>query len=135
MISTALTFPLRTVRAIQALCTGLPTPHYPRPSLRTILFSLTWLLILLSAAYDTYFAWQYRAVLEAWEMNPFILWLAGVGGLASVFLFKLGTMIFSTILAAVCHHRRHRLEIPFTLIVGGVYFVLSFHYLVSQLQS
>jgi len=30
---------------------------------------------------------------------------------------------------------RHRLEIPFTVIVGGVYFVLAFHYLVSHLQS
>jgi hypothetical protein len=126
MNSTALTFPLRTVRAIPRA--------WHRPSFRTVLFSLTWVLILLSAAYDCYFAWQYRAVLEAWEMNPFILWLAGVGGLASVFLFKLCTMIFSTVLAAVCHHRRHRLEIPFTVIVGGAYFILSFHYLISQLQ-
>jgi hypothetical protein len=81
-------------------------------SLRTLFFSLTWILIILAASYDAYFAWQYRAVLDAWEMNPFILWLAGVGGLASVFLVK-----------------------PFTMVVAGVYFLLSFHYLISNLQG
>ena len=108
---------------------------WERPSLRTVLFSVTWVLILLSAAYDSYFAWQYRAVLDAWEMNPFILWLAGVGGLASVFIFKLSSMIFSTVLAIFCHRRRHRMEIPFTLVIGSAYFALSFHYLISHIQS
>jgi hypothetical protein len=104
-------------------------------SLRTLLFTLTWILIILAASYDAYFAWQYRAVLDAWEMNPVILWLAGVGGVASVFLFKFFSMVFTTLVAIHCHHRRHRWEVPFTLVVAGVYFLLSFHYLVSHLQS
>jgi hypothetical protein len=108
---------------------------WERPTLRTVLFSFIWVLILLSATYDSYFAWKYRVVLEAWEMNPFILWLAGVGGLASVFIFKLFSMIFSTLLAIFCHQRRHRLEIPFTVVIGSAYFALSFHYFVSHLQS
>jgi hypothetical protein len=119
--------------------TNLPSRTIPHSwglvSLRTALFSLIWILILLAASYDAYFAWQYRAVLDAWEMNPFILWLAGIGGLASVFLFKLFSMVLSTAVAIHCHHRRHRLEIPFTLVVAGVYFLLSFHYLVSHLQA
>jgi hypothetical protein len=102
---------------------------------RTLLFTGIWMLIFLSASYDAYFAWQYRAVLDVWEMNPFVLWLAGVGGLASVFAFKLFSMVFSAVLAAYCHSRRHRLEVPFTAIIGGAYFVLSFHYLISHLQS
>src|SRR6266851_4496458 len=69
--------------------TELPSRTIPQirrsVSLRTGLFSLTWILIIVAASYDAYFAWHYRAVLDAWEMNPFILWLAGVGGLASVF--------------------------------------------------
>jgi hypothetical protein len=119
--------------------TKLPSRAIPHirgsVSLRTVLFSLTWILIILAAFYDAYFAWQYRAVFDAWEMNPFILWLAGVGGLASVFLVKLFSMVFSTVVAIHCHHRRHRLEIPLTLVVAGVYFLLSFHYLISHLQG
>ncbi len=103
-------------------------------SLRTILFIFVWTCIFLAESYDTYFAWHYREVLADWELNPFILWLAGVGGLASVFLFKLSVIIYSTSLAAYCHHRRHRLEIPFTVVVGGVYFMLSFHYWINQLH-
>jgi len=114
--------------------TAIPT-GWDRLSQRTLLFSVIWALILVAASYDAYFAWQYRAVLDSWEMNPFILWLAGVGGLASVFAFKLFSMVFSAILAGYCHHRRHRLEVPFTAVVGGVYFLLSFHYLISNLQS
>jgi hypothetical protein len=102
---------------------------------RTVLFAFVWLLIFLSASYDTYFAWHYRAVLDYWELNPFVLWLAGVGGLASVFAFKLFAMVFSAVLAAYCHHRRHRLEIPFTAIIGTAYLLLSFHYLLSNYQS
>ena len=119
--------------------TELPSRTIPQirrsVSLRTGLFSLTWILIIVAASYDAYFAWHYRAVLDAWEMNPFILWLAGVGGLASVFLLKLFSMVFSTLVAIHCHYRRHRWEIAFTLVVAGVYFLLSFHYLVSNLQG
>ena len=100
-------------------------------SLRTVFFTLSWSFILLAAAYDSYFAWQYRAVLDAWEMNPFILWLAGVGGLTSVFMLKFLATVFSAGLAIVCHFRRHRLEIPFTLVVGAAYLALSVHYLLN----
>jgi hypothetical protein len=111
---------------------GSLAPRHSRAcSLRTAFFTFSWSFILLAAAYDSYFAWQYRAVLDAWEMNPFILWLAGVGGLASVFTFKLLSTVFSTGLAIICHYRRHRLEIPFTLIVGTAYLALSVHYLMN----
>ena len=104
-------------------------------SLRTAFFACSWSFILLAAAYDSYFAWQYRAVLDAWEMNPFILWLAGVGGLTSVFMLKFLCTVFSTGLAVICHYRRHRLEIPFTLVVGSAYLALSVHYLMGLLQD
>ena len=104
-------------------------------SFRTILFCSCWLLILLAAAYDAYFAWRYRLVLSAWEMNPFILWLASVGGIASVLVVKLFSMILSTGVAAICHLRRHRLEIPLTLVIGCAYFALSFHYMISFWKS
>jgi hypothetical protein len=108
---------------------------WDRISFRTIIFGLAWAFILLAAAYDTYFAWQYWSVLDAWEMNPVIVWLASYAGLPGVFTFKLFSMVFSTGLAIFCHHRRHRLEIPFTLVIGGAYFLLSFHYIMSYLQG
>jgi hypothetical protein len=124
---------------MRSMTVALPRTLIPKAwellSRRTILFGTAWTLIILSASYDAYFAWQYRAVLDAWEMNPLMLWLAGVGGLASVFLFKLFAMTLSTALAIFCHHRRHRLEIPFTVVIGGAYFALSFHYLLSHLLS
>src|SRR5713101_9720841 len=89
--------------------------HKEARALRTMFFTLAWAFIFLAATYDTYFAWQYRAALNAWEMNPFILWLASVGGLASVFTLKLATMIFSTGMAIYCHRQRYRWEMPFTL--------------------
>jgi hypothetical protein len=101
-------------------------------ALRTLFFTLAWVFIFFAATYDTYFAWQYRTVLAYWEMNPFIVWLAGVGGLASVFILKIFTMIFSTGMAIYCHRQRHRWEIPFTLVVGGIYFALSIQYVMMQ---
>jgi hypothetical protein len=109
------------------------TPH--SSSFRTALFTISWLLIFLAASYDAYFAWQYREVLNAWELNPIILWLASVGGIASVFAIKFLSMAFSASVAIACHRRRHRLEIPLTLAVGSIYFVLSFHYLMSYAKG
>jgi hypothetical protein len=108
--------------------------HGSKLPLRTVLFIIVWACICLVESYDTYFAWHYREMLADWELNPFILWLAGIGGLASVFLFKLSSIIFSTTLAALCHHRRHRLEIPYTVVVGAVNFMLSFHYFFNHLH-
>jgi hypothetical protein len=112
--------------------TGLVRGHWRLISLRTAFFAFCWSFILLTAAYDAYFAWQYRAVFDAWELNPFILWLAGVGGLATVFAVKLLSMVFSTGLAIVCHYRRHRLEIPYTLIIATAHLALSVHYVMSM---
>src|SRR5260370_40639223 len=81
--------------------TELPSRTIPQirrsVSLRTGLFSLTWILIIVAASYDAYFAWHYRAVLDAWEMNPFILWLAGVGGLSSGCLLEVFATGLSTL--------------------------------------
>lgn len=115
-----------------AMTEWLARRHWEAQALRTIFFIFAWVFIFLAATYDTYFAWQYRAVLNDWELNPFILWLAGVGGLASVFTLKLFTIFFSTGMAIYCHRRRHRWEIPFTLVVGSVYFALLVHYVMSQ---
>ena len=107
----------------------------PWKSAGTISFCLIWAFIVLATAYDMYFAWKYRAVLDAWEMNPFILWLAGMVGLGGVFVFKLFATLFSTALAGYCHYRRHPMKLPLTLIIGCAYFVLSFHYLLAQMQD
>jgi hypothetical protein len=102
----------------------------PRP-----VFLLAWTFILGVAAYDTYFAWRYRAIFLNWEMNALACWLAQVGGLGVVFAFKALGMAFATIMAVYCHRRRHRLLIPFTLIIGCAYLWLAFHYVAGHLDS
>ena len=67
--------------------------------------------------------------------EPIHFMVGGRGRLGERFLLKLFSMVFSTLVAIHCHYRRHRWEIPFTMVVAGVYFLLSFHYLISNLQG
>ncbi len=73
---------------------------------RGILFAAAWLLIVVAAGYDTYFAWREREAFELWEMNPIVRWTAKAGGLQAVFLFKAAGLAFGIGLAIYCHFNR-----------------------------
>jgi hypothetical protein len=103
--------------------------------MRRTFFILAWAFILCAAAYDTYFAWYYREVLLKWEMNGLVRWAGQMFGLEAVFAFKVLGMAFATGMAIYCHRRRHRLEIPLTLIIGCSYLLLSLHYVAGHLAS
>ena len=83
--------------------------------MRRSLFALAWTFILLAALYDVLFAWQYRDVFDAWEMNPFVRWTAHRFGLQAVFGFKATSLAFAAALAGYCHFHRlrigHRLQV------------------------
>jgi hypothetical protein len=95
------------------------------------LFVLAWAFIFLAAAYDTYFAWQYRAVLETWELNPLARWVGGLWGLPAVFGFKFGGLVYAAGLALYCGRRHHWMQWPLTLVITGAYAALSLHYVAS----
>jgi hypothetical protein len=100
-----------------------------------LLFVLTWGFIFLAAGYDAYFAWQYRAVLETWELNPVACWAGGQFGLPAVFGFKFGGLVYAAGLAVYCCRRHQRLQWPLTLVIAGAYASLSLHYVASLSQS
>jgi hypothetical protein len=102
-------------------------------AMKTVPFVGVWTFVLLAAGYDTYFAWQYRAGFQKWEMNSFVCWLAEAFGLGAVFGFKVVGMAFATAVAVYCHRHQPRLEISLSLIIGSVYLLLSVHYLVGFL--
>jgi hypothetical protein len=103
--------------------------------MRRGLFALAWTFILLAALYDVLFAWQYRDVFDAWEMNPFVRWTAHRFGLHVVFGFKATSLAFATALAGYCHFHRLRIELPYTVIVCALYLLLSLHYVREQLTQ
>jgi hypothetical protein len=96
--------------------------------MRRVLFACAWAFTFLAAAYDGYFAWQYRHVLQEWELNPLVRWAAAAVGLAGVLAFKLAGLLFAAGLAAYCRRRRRELAWPLTLSVTLVYALLSLHY-------
>lgn len=96
------------------------------------LLVLAWTFTFVIAGYDVYFAWQYRAYFQSWEMNPLARWIAQDYGLTSVFVLKLGFLGFGVLVAAYCHFRRHYLELPYTLIVSAMHLWLSLHYLLAN---
>lgn len=103
--------------------------------MRSVRFGLAWGFIIVVAAYDTHFAWRYRDMLPHWEMNPLVCWTFASFGLEGVILFKAVGLAFALGLAGYCYWRRPRLEAPFTWTVGGVYFLLSLHYLLGYWQA
>ena len=101
--------------------------------MRITLFTLAWAFIAAVAAYDVYFAWHYRAFFQEWELNPVARWAVGQWGLGAVAVLKVALLSFALGVAAYCHHRRHRLEVPLTLVVGGAHLMLTVRYLFGQL--
>jgi hypothetical protein len=102
--------------------------------IRTLAFGCAWLFILVAATYDASFAWQYRHVIDAWELNPFVSWSARNFGLEAVFVYKFAGLAFALGLAIYCRYRRRRLEKLITMSIGCAYFVLSLHYFVNGLE-
>lgn len=96
------------------------------------LLVLAWTFTLVIAGYDVYFAWQYRAFFQFWEMNPVARWIAQDFGLTSLFALKLALLGFGVLVAAYCHLRRHYLELPYTLIVSGIHLFLSLYYVMGN---
>ncbi len=94
---------------------------------------LAWAFVLVIAGYDVYFAWQYRAGFDIWEMNPVARWVAQDFGLTSLFILKIAFLGFGMLVAVYCRFRRHYLEIPYTLAVSGIHLVLSLHYLMGHM--
>jgi hypothetical protein len=103
--------------------------------MRNAVLLLAWVFVILVAAYDVYFAWQYREVFAVWEENPLARWVAQGYGLAAVFGMKTVLLGFAVAVGAYCHYRRHRLEVPYTLTVWAMHLALSLHYLIGQMQS
>jgi hypothetical protein len=95
-------------------------------------FSLSWTFIFAVAAYDVYFAWQYRAVFRTWEMNPGARWVAGVGGLGAVFGAKAILLCFAAGVGACCYRNRHWLSTPYTGFVLAVHLLLSLQYVLGH---
>jgi hypothetical protein len=103
--------------------------------MRTRLFTLAWAFVIFVAGYDALFAWNHRELFSLWEMNPVARWVAGLFGLGTVLILKSLAVAFGASVGAYCHHRRHPLELPYTLLVSSVHFALSVHYVVGQLIS
>jgi hypothetical protein len=99
--------------------------------MRTSIFGLLWSFTTFAAAYDAYFAWQHQAGFETWELNPFVCWLAAVGGLQTVIGFKVVTTVFAMGLGFLCRWRQHWLERPLTLGVASIFLGLSVYYLLA----
>jgi hypothetical protein len=99
--------------------------------MRPAVFGLLWSFTTVAAVYDAYFAWEHQNGFETWELNPFICWLAGVAGLQAVIGFKVVTTVFATGLAFLCRWRRHWLEMPLTLSVASIFFLLSIYYVIA----
>jgi hypothetical protein len=102
-------------------------------AMRNIFFVLVWTFVVFVAGYDVYFAWQYRAGFHEWELNPLARWIAKDFGITTLFLLKLAMMVFVVAVAAYCHRRKHRLELPYTLIISGVHVLLWLHYLFGSI--
>jgi hypothetical protein len=101
--------------------------------MRITRFALAWTFIAAVAAYDVYFAWRYRAVFEEWEMNPIALWIVRLWGLEAAAGLKAALLAFALGVGAYCHRCRHWLEVPYTLTISAIHFLLSLHYLVGLL--
>jgi hypothetical protein len=79
------------------------------------------------------FAWCYRSVFEAWELNPLARQLGRTYGVGAVLGLKAVVMTLVAGLGAYCHLTQHRLAIPYTLAIGGIHIALSFLYLLQML--
>jgi hypothetical protein len=103
--------------------------------MRNIAFILTWAFIIGAAAYDGYFAWHYREVMEAWELNFVARRAAGAFGLPAVLGFKALTLLFGMAVAWYCRKRYRGLEHRLTAIIATAYLALSVYYVAGQLRN
>jgi hypothetical protein len=97
-------------------------------------FGLCWALASLVAAYDGYFAWNYRHVFQTWEVNPLARGLAEVCGVPALLTLKAVSFLFAMAVAVYCRSRRHRLETPYSLTVGGAHLTLGALYVAGHLE-
>jgi hypothetical protein len=97
-------------------------------------FCFAWAFVSIVAAYDVYFAWQYRAEFQVWEINPLARWMAHLFGLWTVFGAKALLLGFATSVAVQCYRCRHRLTLPYTMVVGGIHLGLSLQYLLGHIR-
>jgi hypothetical protein len=105
------------------------------PNMRKSLFGAAWLFIFAVASYDLYFAWHYRAVFGAWELNPVARWAAELYGLRALFAAKALLTGFIVIVGAYCYRSHHPLTTPYTAFAGAVHHFLSLHYLLGYLDG
>lgn len=99
------------------------------------LFAAAWVFIVLVGAFDSYFAWRYRADFQEWELNPWARWLAGSCGMGILLCAKATGMVFAAAVACACRRLGHRLAMPMTMVIAGVYLMLSLHYVTSFLAA
>jgi hypothetical protein len=101
---------------------------------RVVIFSLPWLFVFAAAVFDCWFAWHYRGVLAAWELNPLARWSVATAGLYGVFAFKFLGLVFAMAVAWHCGLRRRWLGSALTAVVAGAYLLLLVHYAVGYAQ-
>jgi len=96
---------------------------------------VSWLLIAAAALYDGYFAWQYRAALGTWEVNPMARWATQSLGLPAVLAFKAATVFFAAGTAWYCTRRNRTLAKGLTGVAGFLYLALSANYVLNLARS
>jgi hypothetical protein len=96
---------------------------------------VSWLLITAAALYDGYFAWQYRAALGSWEVNPVARWATEFFGLPAVLAFKAGTVLFAAGTTWYCARRNRSLAKGLTGVAGFLYLALSANYVLNLARS
>jgi len=91
-----------------------------------------WAFIFAAAAYDAWFAWQHRDLIEFWEQNPFAAWAIDAFGLMFFLFLKFVCLSFAAAMAAYCWMRmRKSLVWPLTLTIALAYGTLSAFYLAN----
>jgi hypothetical protein len=103
--------------------------------MRSVLLGLAWSFIVGTAAYDSYFAWQFRDEFLSWELNPLAGWLARTFGFHAVLAFKAAWLALALSLALYCHRHHQGLTKKLTLVIAAAYLLLALYYVVGQRRS
>jgi hypothetical protein len=96
---------------------------------------VSWLVIAAAALYDGYFAWQYRAALGSWEVNPLARWATDSFGLPTLLAFKAATVLFAGGTTWYCARRHRTLAKRLTGVAGFLYLTLSANYALNLARS
>src|SRR5438874_1810061 len=95
--------------------------------------AVAWAFIFLAATFDTGFAWQYRAGIPEWELNPVACWCFRWFGAGGVVGLKVLTHAFAfSVIGYSGLYGPRGLFARATLAVLAVYAVLSTHYLLGM---